>query len=115
MEMLLPIFNTREQLLFGFPLIGLLKFIDSFHQGLHALKFTLVFRTNDFLESPLDHEILPAFLPGKVKYTVHAREARGAFRENGKILAESLLGPLNQNPRGFENTPLFQSEAIVTY
>jgi hypothetical protein len=79
MEMLLPIFNAGEQLLLGFRLIGLLKFIDLCHQGLHALEFPLVFRTDDFLESPLDHEILPASYCREGSNIPFAREKQGGL------------------------------------
>ena len=57
--MLLPSFDTGHELLFGFLLEAFLQLIDSVDNGLHALELALVLRSDDFLESPLDHEILP--------------------------------------------------------
>ena len=108
MEMLLPIFNAGEQLLLGFRLIGLLKVIDLYHQGLHALEFPLVFRTNDFLESPLDHEVLPAFYCREGSNIPFAREKQGGLF--GKIVRFSeggILKGLIRNPRGFGNLTIF--------
>ena len=108
MEMLLPIFNAGEQLLFGFRLVGLLKFIDLYHQGLHALEFPLVFRTNDFLESPLDHEVLPAFYCREGSNIPFAREKQGGlFGKIARFSGTVILRGLIRNQRGFGNLTRF--------
>ncbi|MFT6181591.1 MAG: hypothetical protein ACJAQT_000841 [Akkermansiaceae bacterium] len=55
-EVLLPDSNAGKKLLFRLLLIGFLQLIDLRNEGLHPFEFALVFRANDFLESPLDHE-----------------------------------------------------------
>jgi hypothetical protein len=105
----LPIFNAGEQLLLGFRLIGLLKFIDLCHQGLHALEFPLVFRTNDFLESPLDHEILPASYYCREGSNIpFAREKQGGlFGKTARFPVAVILKGLIRNPRDFGDFTLF--------
>ena len=64
-------------------LIALLKLVNFRHEGLHSFEFALILRTNDFLESPLNHEIV-GVIPRlrALEYTGNASEARDDGPEN---------------------------------